>query len=453
MQMRSVSLLFLTLLISVGCETSNIDRTGGPEKAKPGMTASGAAGHAADADVGDVEPPAGAGPSADGGASESESMPVASIPPMMPADGEPVGDGYVTRPCPSDDGGPVAELDLLIVVDDGSTMREEQAGLRAALPSFLSTLTSGEHAFTDIHLGVVSGDLGAVGVEGIDGCAGLGDDGFLQHDGAPGVAECTGELPMFLSFDAGSDDAETFAHDAGCLASLGVSGCAVRQPLESGLKALWPSLDRDSSNAPQIPNRVQFIADVDGTGTLGQGDRANAGFLRSDPPSVLAVLVVSDREDCSNVDPLFLVAGGSGVRDPRRTCLDTPVALYSTMRYRNALLALRPFRERMVVFGAIGGMPAGSGLDIDWKNAAARADFYSKLLSEPSMNAGSVICASPRGNAYPSRRVVEIAQGFTSAGFVSSICDEDYTPALERFAAVIKLAGERGDVCDGASSR
>src|SRR6185295_7150212 len=84
----------------------------------------------------------------------------------------------------------VRNLDLLFVVDDSGSMKEEQASLQRELPHMIERLTTGDIdgdgdadqlPIDELHLGVVSSDMGLVGISGIDKCEGLGDDGLLLH--------------------------------------------------------------------------------------------------------------------------------------------------------------------------------------------------------------------------------------------------------------------------------
>ncbi|MBK9035135.1 MAG: hypothetical protein IPL61_28370 [Myxococcales bacterium] len=82
------------------------------------------------------------------------------------------------------------DLDLLFVVDNSGSMIEEQIGLAAnfqAMTNVLYTLTGG---LANLHLGVVSTNVGTGGVN-IGGCSSAsrpeGDDGNLQTNGCAGL--------------------------------------------------------------------------------------------------------------------------------------------------------------------------------------------------------------------------------------------------------------------------
>ena len=195
------------------------------------------------------------------------------------------------------------KLDLLFVVDNSGSMSEEQESLATFLPSFAEILLRGDfnrdgvqdfEPIVDVHMGVVSTDMGVAGYPGIPTCDAnpmFGDDGILRTSPAPGREGCDASYPSVLAFrpdDHAGNLAAAIADyggDVGCMVSLGTSGCGHEEPLEAALKALTPS-----SNSA-----IRFL-----NGTPGHGDVENAGFLRSD--SVLAIVIVTDEEDCSVAD-------------------------------------------------------------------------------------------------------------------------------------------------------
>jgi hypothetical protein len=370
-----------------------------------------------------------------------------------------------------------SKLDLLFVVDDSNSMSQEQAALRVAFPALLRVLATGdadgdgspEHAsVADLHLGVVSTDLGLSGGPfSIPQCQGS-DEGLLQHGRSRDVDSCAKDFPAFLAFRPAADDVEQVASDLGCIASLGTAGCGFEQPLESALKALWPAVDpmprRDGSN------RVQFLAGSGGIATQGLGDNANLGFLRNDPVtglSIIAVVVVSDEDDCSAKSAeLFTPSSLLDPNDPLEATLSSqgfnlrcplnPDLLFETSRYVKGLRALRPNNEHLVLFAAIAGVPpetvdrdalAGT----DFSDEAARVEFYANIREHPRMqfsvddndtpipsDDGPIpCCSSEHGTAFPAGRLVDVAEGFGENGLIQSICADDFGPAAEAIAALI----------------
>jgi hypothetical protein len=366
----------------------------------------------------------------------------------------------------------VRNLDLLFMVDDSGSMKEEQAALRRELPRMIERLTTGDIdgdgdgdllPIEELHLGVVSSDLGLVGIRGIEGCDGLGDDGVLQHATSTELLECTGPYPAFLTYPSATYAAAPVARDFSCISALGTGGCGFEQPLEATLKALLPSSD----------DRVEFLADPMGFGRLGHGDQENAGFLRPSSgasTSLHAVVMVTDEDDCSNIDtshlipPMYLdaadpeqatlLAQGLNVR-----CHLNPDHLFPAERYVDALKSLRPDSEGLIVFGAIVGVPPAlvtpeALAGVDFADRAAREAFYDALLADPAMqvviddndtlevhdDSIKPSCQAPGGVAYPPLRVVETARGFGRDSVVQSICQDDFGPAIDAILAAITRA-------------
>jgi len=368
----------------------------------------------------------------------------------------------------------VRNVDLLFMVDDSGSMREEQASLRRELPRMIEQLTSGDTngdgepditPIEELHLGVVSSDMGLVGVDGIEKCDGLGDDGVLRHAASPELGDCVGPYPSFLTFRAATDDATQVASDFACVATLGTSGCGFEQQLESTLKALWPSSD----------DAISFVADPMGAGKLGHGDVENAGFLRphgGPDTSLLAVVLVTDEDDCSSFDTSHLIPPAdldpSNPDDARLLmqglnvrCYHNPENLYPVSRYADGLKALRPKSQGLVVFGAITGVPtklvAPEVLStVDFADDTAREAFYEGVLSDPEMKPAietfgtpqpdddklKPSCSTANGVAYPPVRIVETARAFGRDAVVQSICQDDFGPAIDALLQAITRASK-----------
>lgn len=368
-----------------------------------------------------------------------------------------ITDGEGDVPAPPTRAGAIDKIDLLFVVDNSGSMTEEQDLLAQQLPRMLTALRTGDadgagqpefRAVPDVHVGFVSSDMGLPGIEGIDKCAGLGDDGLLQT----GPTAC-------LDGDAPFVDAASFADTAAaseamqCVARLGTDGCGFEQQLEAGLKALSPA----SGDGPT------FLPDPDGSGALGHGDQENAGFLRDD--SLLIVVMVTDEEDCSAksnsflVPPAYLAEGdpllgqGLNVR-----CNGNPDELYSVERYVAGLEALRPYDD-LVMFFALAGMPPdavseGTIASYSFEDRDEREAFYDALLANPMMqeqvddlgtpspddDVMTPVCDTAIGRAYPARRIVEVARAFGVNGMVQSICEADFGGPM---STILRSIGRR----------
>ncbi|MDD9945430.1 MAG: hypothetical protein OXU20_30580 [Myxococcales bacterium] len=388
----------------------------------------------------------------------------------------------------------IDKLDLLLVVDDSFSMQEEQEALRRELPALIRTLATGVRRdgstfppAKDLHLAVVSTDMGLPRVNGIMRCDGLGDDGRMIDQPRTSDERCQTEAnpSPFLSYREGDISPDQVAMELGCIAALGTEGCGYEQQLEAGLKALWPAVDIDPTTGQQWvdpntgapSNRIQFLGDGTGFGTTGHGDGVNAGFLRKDPKdglSLLAIVVVTDEDDCSSVTTGHFVPSrnlppGSPYEDQGQNlrCFLNPLNLYSVHRYVEGFKALRPGYEQLVVFAAIAGVPpdlvAPNALGkVDFADADDRDAFYTRILDDPrmeervdptSLEDGNVdtdylmpSCegdGSATSRAFPPRRIVEVAKGFGENGIVQSICQENFELALGAITNVISRGLDR----------
>jgi hypothetical protein len=324
-----------------------------------------------------------------------------------------------------------SELDMLLMVDNSNSMTEEQYSLAAELPRMARALATGDvdgdgvqdfPAVADLHLGIVSSDMGTGGYR-VPTCAepNFGDDGVLRNAGNPTVPGCSNAYPNFLTFVADDPlaDPDAFAADAACVARMGTGGCGFEQPLEATLKAVTRG-----------DSLLRFVMDTAGHGT---DPSTNGGFLRAD--SVFATLLITDEDDCSAADPeLFNIASTTYTENLNLRChYHGDTALHPLERYVDGFLALRdPSR---LVYAAITGIPTDlSGSDhatiLDdprMQSTPDNPDPSSAIMLEP-------VCNVPgRGIAFPARRLVGLAQQLESRGaatIVRSICQADFSPAV-----------------------
>lgn len=183
-------------------------------------------------------------------------------------------------------------IDMLFVVDDSGSMQDKQANLANNFPNFINVLNAQEGGLPDIHLGVVTTDMGTsassgapgpgIGTVGQGGCANTGDDGVLQTNGAA----VTGKFISDIRQTDGTrlknytgDLATVFAQ----MAKVGATGCGFEQPLAAMRRAL-------------------------------ANTTANPGFLR--PDALLAVVFLTDEDDCSAKTASLFAAGDTGALGP-----------------------------------------------------------------------------------------------------------------------------------------
>jgi hypothetical protein len=341
-----------------------------------------------------------------------------------------------------------AGVDLLLVIDNSNSMGEEQASLIAALPLFLGELVeppdrngdglSDWLPITDLQVGVVTTDMGTGGFT-VPTCArsDFGDDGLLRSTGNSGVAGCMATYPSFLGYRPGAGQTVAdFSFDIGCVANAGTGGCGFEQPLEAALKALSPGVPTSELSDPPVFFR----------GTLGHGDRENDGFVR--PDTLLAVVVITDEEDCSASDPEIFnpTSPTYGSTDLNLRCFaHSTEALHPVSRYVNGLAALRVGRPDLLTFSLIAGVPP----DLARGGPLTSSDL-DRILRDPRMaeRVDPVMptrlvaaCSSSHGVAFPAPRLVEVARGLgPERASVGSICEESFESVA---ADISRLFGRR----------
>jgi hypothetical protein len=184
--------------------------------------------------------------------------------------------------------------------------------------------------------------------------------------------------------------------------------------------------------------------------SAGQGAPSgyNAGFLRDD--AILVVILVSDEEDCSSPD----ASGGVLYRtDDAKVanvlCTRNPGALHPVSRYIEGLKSLKPRYPERIIFAGIVGVPLASASNA--KTPDQILGLQDMQVVEEQAPSGSLglrpacIAANGAGDADPARRMVELAKGFGENGVITSICEDDYGPAL---AVVIeKIASKLSGAC------
>ncbi len=196
------------------------------------------------------------------------------------------------------------KLDLLFLIDNSSSTKDKQNNINCNFPRFIDVLNKLPAGLPDLHMAVITSDMGS-GAVAIPSCGRPGgDDGTMQSTPHPQTLDCTpnggttldtqgcttttdgkGWIRYKSSMEnniAGQDLSKAFA----CYAAVGDSGCGY----ESQLNAIARALERAKD-----PN-----------------DPVNGGFLRND--AFLGVIIVTDEDDCS-MPPDSLIGDTSGGTD------------------------------------------------------------------------------------------------------------------------------------------
>lgn len=183
------------------------------------------------------------------------------------------------------------DIDILFLIDDSVSMADKQSNLAANFPNFINVLSTIPGGLPNVHIGVATSDLGAVGTDGTSQGGLSGQKGGCNTTGGKngnlqlGQATSADVQGAFVSDVAmGSTGARqvnytgTLSAVFAKMANVGAEGCGFEQHLEAAKKAL--------------------------TNTT-----TNQGFLRAS--AYLAVIFIQDEDDCS-IAHASLLGGDTG---------------------------------------------------------------------------------------------------------------------------------------------
>jgi hypothetical protein len=316
------------------------------------------------------------------------------------------------------------DVDILFVVDNSGSMAEEQASLTANFPVFTNVLETIEGGLPNVHIGVVSTDVGA-GPFAISGCQGSGDNGALLV----GDTTCRPTGANYISDvsdGAGGRTTNypgTLAAAFSCNASLGITGCGFEMQLESMRRAL------NGSNG------------------------GNAGFLRDS--AYLAVIFITDEDDCSTENTQMFDTSQNSIDSelgflssfrcyefgvdcetgndsprapgPRTGCFpmeDSPY-MFGVQEYVDFLKSLKD-DDSLIIVANIAGNPEPVQVGQD-------PEMPERPALVPS-------CQSASGKADPAVRLNFFAQQFPNRNAFTTICNEDLSDGLQLVAELLKEA-------------
>ena len=371
---------------------------------------------------------------------------------------------------------PQRALDLLILIDDSPSMEQEQAKLAEQVPRLVNLLLTGGvdtdgstplpggtfPAVESLHVGIITPDLGWSTEPPTnysppddffpsDLCEvnnGLGKAGLMQVSG--NRMTCDAQTPpegtLYLNYPEPPFEASDLVSDVECVTGQ-TNGCGFEQQLEAILAS-----NRNS---------------------------ANGGFNRED--ALLAVIVITDEDDCSTTDPRVFDVEARASNPYKGPFADPPTnqvvqfnlrcwahsqALQEIERYVSGIASLKADPSQ-VVFAAITGIPEDPTLDRAKFNSDE--DRYQAILdSDDMVEEPGPLPMNPTiddlqrqqlrpactatdgsGSAAPGRRIIEVAKGLaadTAVGtVVESICAADYAPALN--AIVDRIAAALRQLC------
>ena len=185
--------------------------------------------------------------------------------------------------------------------------------------------------------------------------------------------------------------------------------------------------------------------------------------------ALLAVIVVSDEEDCSIKDrELFDTPEWNGGVETLNTACNFPASnetnyLFDAQYFRDRLVSIKGGAQHAVVFGAIVGVPIESDASCEGLGDTlndcldhAKMQYNPREFDESGSSYFHFEPACERRDerdesliltsARPGRRYVKVAEAFGDAGYLYSICNADWSSALTEIGALIaKCVGPSED--------
>ena len=392
-------------------------------------------------------------------------------------------------------------LDVLFMVDNSSSMTVMQQKLASQIPGFVSALQNLPMGLPNIHIAVVSSDLGAPGDSTSSiMCTATGDNGQFRFGATSGVSVAQQPGP-----DAGATGGASGGNDAGasacagaslnsgatfisnvdgvvnytgdlstllsCMTILGDWGCGFEHQLASISRALGA----DGSPAPSL----------------------NAGFLR--PDAELAIVVLSNEDDCSapaNTDLYSLNGGQQNIANPLgpianyrcnqfghlcvdpaaagSTCLTEPPAqppadaqvtasgptldltncesddsnglVTSVSSFVKGIKALKADPDNQIVVGAIvapptpytvAWLPESGGQNTTPGELWPVVEHSCGPAGGDDVNPAATLTTTDGSFGDPAVRIAQWAQAFGANGVTASICDGNYASAFNAIASKI----------------
>jgi hypothetical protein len=373
------------------------------------------------------------------------------------------------------------QIDLLFMIDDSSSMETAQANLKANMGNFMDVLKGLQGGLPDLHVAIVTSDMGAGDGSSIMGCSVSGDNGVFRYQ-PTGTCTNVGFTDPNATFLVDSGGTGTPTTNFGtqditavfqCISTVGATGCGFEHQLASVARAL-------------------------GADGMGGPPPQNAGFLR--PDAYLGIVLVTNEDDCSGPpgDPLFdptssqlastygptenfqcnefghlcLVPAGlpnAGTMQPpsrmapNNLATDTvtytgPMAatsncvsneqstvLTSVGSVADGIKQLKTDPANQILVAALTGLNEGAssnGYKVTWQTAPTPDTGPWPKIQHAC---GSDAAGAPQGFADPGVRIEQFVGEFGANGLVDNFCQANYGPSLTTIAT--KLSQLIGPKC------
>jgi len=339
-----------------------------------------------------------------------------------------------------------SDLDIVFMIDNSGSMQQEQDNLARNFPVFIAALQSLPEGLPNVHVGVVSSDLGAgryVGAN-VEGCRIPGGDGGIFQALPRALGGTCTSYPKPEPYLIVNGSKQNFGGDISsalsCIAALGTGGCG----FEHQIASVWKALGGDVGGVPM----------------------RNQGFLRDD--ALLAIVLITDEDDCS-------APADTDLFDPSQTLVTDPLGPIDSYRcnefghlcdgappprtmaamnlqnctsnengklmriadFVSFFKGLKPSPDDVIVAAITGPTtPYSVTLQRVRERTSGTVEMEPRIV--PS-------CTSSNGEAAPSVRIKQFVDAFGDNGTFESICDGDFSPAMARIGD--KIAGRIRHQC------
>jgi hypothetical protein len=328
-----------------------------------------------------------------------------------------------------------SEIDILFVIDNSGSMVGEQIQLAQSF-AYLTGVLDERFGAGKYQMGVITTGIES---EGCPACTTMitgscmndtGENGRFQDRVGRILSMNAPPVPPTFEFVADpncrivdSDNKSCFVDPAGGglfgsgIVFVGTNGCGYEKGLE--------------------PVRIALSEPLVST--------ANGGFLRAN--ATLAIVLVSDEEDCGKVGDVtenlagyggrvcYYAAKGVGPDGSQTDPTNKPYALTPVSQTYDFLMGLKNNRKGAVKFAAIVGMddPSDpSSTTIRYESEDARAPILPSCYTPGCGTTED--CA-----AFPGTRYIELAElfGLGENGLVGTICQNDFGPLMGQIGEFI----------------
>ena len=376
------------------------------------------------------------------------------------------------------------DVDILFVIDNSGSMAEEQARLARNFPAFINSL---DEMGADYRIGITTTDVAHPGCtknptpeDGelvLRSCIEAVADGAFQFNDTDAAKACTdqcklvgdqlrvtashdGEVHPWLESIAGQQNLPagvTMADAFACFGPQGINGCGFESPLEAMRLAISKARADNGFMRDEALLSVVLVTDeADCSSNPAHADifTTNPTFQNDTAPTLTSATCWRAGVACTGAGPElkecysedYTADGTPGALDRADAVLhplDRYVEFLDSVRVSGGSLEDGGPIARDVLVSLIAGVPIGYDLgkaEIEYR-AAEPGSFqdvnFGVAPGCTNTEDGTNSTAVP---PVREREVTEAFAGPDGARNVFSICQDDYSPALEQIAAAVRRA-------------